>query len=81
MKCRIFTKIFISVCHNINLIYILCIVNVYLCSVNGLLKYARSGLTSFSGFRWAALVSYVWRFNCFEKRNFYNGCFFYYKAK
>ena len=66
---------------HINISCVLCIVDVYLCSVSGLLKYARSGLTSFSGFRYAALVSYVLRFNCFEKREFNIGCFSYYKAE
>ena len=68
MKCRIFTKIVNLVGQNINLSCVLCIVDAYLCNVSGLLKYARSGLTSFSGFRCIALVSYVSRFNCFEKK-------------
>ena len=42
---------------------------------------ARSGLTSFSGFRCDALVSYISRFDCFEKRDFYIGSFLIIKLK
>ena len=79
MKCRVFAKIINLVGQNINLSCALCRVNVYLCSVSGLLKYARSGLTSFSGFRCVALVSYASHLITSKKRDFNIRCFSYYK--
>ena len=81
MSWGVFTKILISVCYNINLIYVLCIVKLYLCSLSSLLKSVESELTSFSRFRCAALVLCVSRVNFFKKRDFNIGCFSYYKAK
>ena len=81
MSWGVFTKILISVCYNINLIYVFCIVKLYLCSLSGLLKFVKSELTSFSGFKCAALVLCVSRVNFFKKRYFNIRCFSYYKAE
>ena len=50
--CKRINRLF----NNNNLRYFSCVVNVYLCSVGGLLNFARSGLSSFSGFRFWFLV-------------------------
>ena len=50
--------------HNNNVSYVLCMVNVYLCSVSGLLNFSSSGLTSFSSFRCGRLVSHISRLVC-----------------
>ena len=66
-RVKIFVKYIylVSICHNNNnLSYVLCIVNVYQCSVNGILNFLTLGLTSFSSFRCARLVFHISRLNC-----------------
>ena len=79
MTQGVFTKILISVCYN--LIYVFCIVKLYLCSLSGLLKSVQSGLTSLT-----SLDAPLWFFTLrvlivLKKRDFNFGCFSYYKAE